>query len=65
MRATITIVFLFVIIVSLLIIDGEPTVVQIPSHYDGPAAVDALNWSQFAYTQYVTNTAYLCISVML
>ncbi|KAJ5452897.1 hypothetical protein N7445_001080 [Penicillium cf. griseofulvum] len=65
LRATITIVLLFVIIVSLLIIDGEPTVVQIPSDYDGQAAVDALNWSQFAYTQYVTNTAYLCNSVML
>ncbi|KAL4791233.1 hypothetical protein BDV19DRAFT_381768 [Aspergillus venezuelensis] len=26
---------------------------------------DAVNWSRFAYTQYVTNTAYLCNSVML
>lgn len=25
----------------------------------------AVDWSQFAYTQYVTNTAYLCNSVML
>ena len=26
---------------------------------------DAVDWSRFAYTQYVTNTAYLCNSVML
>ncbi|KAI1697865.1 glucose N-acetyltransferase 1 [Ditylenchus destructor] len=28
-------------------------------------ASDALDWSRFAYVQYVTNTAYLCNSVML
>ncbi|KAH8820626.1 glucose N-acetyltransferase [Xylogone sp. PMI_703] len=26
---------------------------------------DSINWSRFAYTQYVTNTEYLCNSVML
>lgn len=31
-----------------------------------PAFEDAqVNWSQFAYTQYVTNAAYLCNSVMI
>ncbi|KAH6847554.1 glycosyltransferase family 8 protein [Chaetomium sp. MPI-CAGE-AT-0009] len=29
------------------------------------AAVTAVDWSQFAYTQYVTNSQYLCNSVML
>ncbi|KAI9684121.1 MAG: N-acetylglucosaminyltransferase [Trizodia sp. TS-e1964] len=30
-----------------------------------PATLGTVDWSQFAYAQYVTNTAYLCNSVML
>jgi hypothetical protein len=40
-------------------------VVYFPGHHSGQADVGAVNWSRFAYTQYVTNTAYLCNSVML
>jgi hypothetical protein len=30
-----------------------------------PGASDGVDWSRFAYVQYVTNSAYLCNSVML
>ena len=33
--------------------------------YDPEAKVVGVDWSQFAYTQYVTNLDYLCNSVML
>lgn len=64
-RAIIAIVILFVIAESLLILTDGPTVVYFPGHHSGQADVDAVDWSQFAYTQYVTNTAYLCNSVMI
>lgn len=37
------------------------------SSYDGsrPDLLSGIDWSRFAYVQYVTNTAYLCNSVML
>lgn len=35
-------------------------VAQVPAYDDGQ-----VNWSKFAYTQYVTNQAYLCNSVMI
>ena len=34
----------------------------VPSHWKGQDAVD---WSRFAYSQYATNEAYLCNSVMI
>lgn len=63
--AIIAIVILFVIVESLLILRDKPTAVYFPGHYSGQGDVTAVNWSRFAYTQYVTNTAYLCNSVML
>ncbi|KGO47716.1 hypothetical protein PEX1_092410 [Penicillium expansum] len=65
LRAIIAIVILFVIVESLLILTDKPTVVYFPGHHGGQAEVGVVNWSRFAYTQYVTNTAYLCNSVML
>jgi hypothetical protein len=37
------------------------------SSFDGsrPDLLEGINWSRYAYVQYVTNTAYLCNSVML
>jgi len=37
-----------------------PTPSPVPTATDG-----AVDWSRYAYTQYVTNTAYLCNSVMV
>ncbi|KAJ5575969.1 hypothetical protein N7535_002895 [Penicillium sp. DV-2018c] len=65
LRPKIAIVILFIIVESLLILTDKPTAVYFPGHYSGQADVTAVNWSRFAYTQYVTNTAYLCNSVML
>ncbi|KAL4860801.1 hypothetical protein BDV12DRAFT_181099 [Aspergillus spectabilis] len=41
--------------------------INIPENIHPPPiqTVDPVNWSGFAYTQYVTNAAYLCNSVML
>lgn len=39
-----------------------PSPPEVPSANTGSSEVD---WSRYAYTQYVTNTAYLCNSVML
>ncbi|KAL1964240.1 hypothetical protein VTN77DRAFT_7198 [Rasamsonia byssochlamydoides] len=36
-----------------------------PSDLGRPDLLDGIDWSRFAYVQYVTNTAYLCNSVML
>ncbi|KAJ6041356.1 uncharacterized protein N7446_010753 [Penicillium canescens] len=65
LRAIIAIFIILVLIQSLLILTDGPTVAYLPSHHGVQADVDAVDWSRFAYTQYVTNTAYLCNSVML
>lgn len=65
LRAIIAIVILLVIVESPLILTDKPTAVYFPGHHSGQVDVTAVNWSRFAYTQYVTNTAYLCNSVML
>ncbi|KAJ5544972.1 hypothetical protein N7535_006641 [Penicillium sp. DV-2018c] len=65
LRAIIAIFVLFVIVESLLILADRSTVVCFPGRHSGQADVGAVDWSRFAYTQYVTDTAYLCNSVML
>jgi hypothetical protein len=41
-----------------------PTSLSAPYSNDSPPTDDT-KWSRFAYTQYVTNTAYLCNSLMI
>ncbi|KAJ6003617.1 hypothetical protein N7522_006417 [Penicillium canescens] len=65
LRAIIAIFIILVVIQSLLILTDGPMVAYLPNHHGALADVNAVDWSRFAYTQYVTNTAYLCNSVML
>jgi hypothetical protein len=61
-RAAVTIVFLFVVASTLLQL--QSSVLDLSTR-DKDTITERLNWSDFAYTQYVTNTNYLCNSVML
>ncbi|KAJ5372368.1 hypothetical protein N7517_004374 [Penicillium concentricum] len=65
-RAIIVIIVLFFIAETLLILsNGRTNTSFYEFHHESPKPTDALDWSRFAYTQYVTNTPYLCNSVML
>ncbi|OQE37072.1 hypothetical protein PENCOP_c010G00097 [Penicillium coprophilum] len=66
-RTIIAIIVLFFIVETLLILsNGRTSTHFYEFHHDPPPEpTDALDWSRFAYSQYVTNTPYLCNSVML
>lgn len=66
LRTIIAIVVLFFIAETLFILsNGRPDTHLNDLNHSTPAAPnDALDWSRFAYAQYVTNIPYLCNSVM-
>ncbi|KAL2810531.1 nucleotide-diphospho-sugar transferase [Aspergillus granulosus] len=61
-RTAATIVFLFFVASTLLQLQSSALD---QSTRDPDTITEKVNWSDFAYTQYVTNTNYLCNSVML
>ncbi|KAL3491831.1 nucleotide-diphospho-sugar transferase [Aspergillus germanicus] len=61
-RTAATIVVLFIVASTLLQL--QSSVLNLSTR-DTDTITEKLNWSDFAYTQYVTNTNYLCNSVML
>jgi hypothetical protein len=61
-RTAAAIVFLFIVASTLLQLQSSALE---QSTRDPDTITDKVNWSDFAYTQYVTNTNYLCNSVML
>ncbi|KAJ5780727.1 hypothetical protein N7457_005887 [Penicillium paradoxum] len=67
LRIIIAIIVLFFIIETLLLLSNAPSDAHFYNfnHSPPPAPTNALDWSRFAYVQYVTNTPYLCNSVML
>ncbi|KAJ5816659.1 hypothetical protein N7447_008892 [Penicillium robsamsonii] len=67
-RTIIAIIVLLFIVETLLILSNGRSHASFYEFHNGPLPKpigDALDWSRFAYTQYVTDTPYLCNSVML
>ncbi|KAL3470974.1 nucleotide-diphospho-sugar transferase [Aspergillus californicus] len=68
LRTGAVILFLFMMGATLLRLRNRTLeLINTPENIHPPPiqTVDPVNWSRFAYTQYATNTAYLCNSVML
>jgi hypothetical protein len=66
-RTIIAIIVLFFIVETLLLLSNARSNTSFYEfHHDPPPnPADAVDWSRFAYSQYVTNIPYLCNSVML
>lgn len=62
-RTVLVCCFAFAVLWQLCLIDFQPSFQFIP--LGGYTSAPQTDWSRFAYTQYATNRAYLCNSVML
>lgn len=66
-RAAITAAVILLVLFSLTLFIDLPIRIHIPQHQKSllPDAEVGVNWTDFAYVQYVTNSNYLCNSLMI
>lgn len=64
-RARTALIVAAVLIVAFLVLHSAPRLPPLTPSHISVKALEHVNWSRFAYVQYVTDAAYLCNSVMI